>query len=333
MAQHDLLLWRRLTETDFNAINGKAAPSGTGGGAMHIALGSDRDVLPIKAYLAVHVKGHIAEIETESGTPSIPKGTLTFDGNPTRRNGEWRITDQFNHRHPAWTKAAGFPTSYDPTNRPIVFVVRHGNKFHARFSTEQELRSAIPSLAAHVDKNKSRHTGIMPFDPSWGPGLNISAHVDNLRAYNKLAKSSEAESFGTFDPKNVSDGRQKTLAEVVRRQGQASFRKKLLLAYESRCAISGCDTEVVLEAAHITPYRGPETNHPTNGILLRADLHTLFDLGLMTINGAEARVLVSSQLKDTEYAQLAGAKVFLPKDLGSRPSATALREHNASFEE
>ena len=46
----------------------------------------------------------------------------------------------------------------------------------------------------------------------------------------------------------------------------------------------GCDVVAVLKATHIMPYRGEETNHPSNGLLLRADLHTLFDVGLLTID-------------------------------------------------
>jgi len=333
MAQSDLLLWRRLTETDFKAINGEAAPSNTGGGAMHIALGKDRESLPIRLFLKGNLNGHVATISTQPSAPNIPQSALTFDGNPGRRSGEWRIADQFSNRHPAWSPTIGFPSSYNQNDRPIAFVIRQGNDFHARFSTEKKLRSEIPSLALHIDKNTKTSTGILPFDPSWGPGLNITAQVDNLDAYAKLAKSVEGETLSTFDPKNIADGRKKTLAEVVRRQGQSSFRKKLLAAYEGRCAISGSPIEVVLEAAHITPYRGPETNHPSNGILLRADLHTLFDLGLITIDSNQVTVIISSKLNKTEYAQFSGAKVFIPKEAALRPSTAALKEHNASLQD
>ncbi|WP_200883691.1 HNH endonuclease [Archangium violaceum] len=53
------------------------------------------------------------------------------------------------------------------------------------------------------------------------------------------------------------------------------------VAYGGRCALTDCEEPRVLEAAHIFPYHGPQTNHVTNGLLLRADLHVLFDLGLL----------------------------------------------------
>ena len=326
----DLLLWRRLTEhTDFAAITGKAAPSGTGGGAMHIPIGVNSTQLPIVSFLGNPINTNVI-INTEPNPPKVPAAALIFDGNPSRRSGEWRIADQFHHRHPAWSPAVGFPTTYDPKNRPIVFVVRSGDKYHARFSNEKTLKGASPSLFARI--NQRRNSGIAPLDPSWSAALGVSPHVDTLAAYEELAESPEAETATAFNPKNVVDGRKKTIAEVVRRQGQRSFRKKLLKGYEGRCAISGCEVEVTLEAAHITPYRGPDTNHPSNGILLRADLHTLLDLGLISINPKSMKVMVSSLLDGTEYAKLEGKIIAVPKDAKLRPSAAALAEHNDIFQ-
>src|SRR5205823_2979542 len=81
-----------------------------------------------------------------------------------------------------------------------------------------------------------------------------------------------------FDPISIEDGRRRIQAS---RQGQFAFRAALIEAYGGRCAMTGCDILEVLEAAHIVPYRGPSTNAVSNGLLLRADIHTLFDLGLI----------------------------------------------------
>jgi hypothetical protein len=53
------------------------------------------------------------------------------------------------------------------------------------------------------------------------------------------------------------------------------------LSYQGRCAVTSCDAGAALEGAHLRPYRGPESNDVTNGLLLRADIHTLFDLRLL----------------------------------------------------
>lgn len=67
------------------------------------------------------------------------------------------------------------------------------------------------------------------------------------------------------------------------RKGQAKFREALLKAYNYRCAITGCEIEEALEAAHIIPYCLTQNNNISNGVLLRADLHTLLDFNLITI--------------------------------------------------
>ncbi|HEX2206797.1 MAG TPA: HNH endonuclease signature motif containing protein [Longimicrobium sp.] len=71
------------------------------------------------------------------------------------------------------------------------------------------------------------------------------------------------------------------LAQFARkvRRGQAKFRQNLLKLYGGRCAVSGWAPESVLEAAHILLHADSGLNHSENGILLRADLHILFDDG------------------------------------------------------
>ena len=66
----------------------------------------------------------------------------------------------------------------------------------------------------------------------------------------------EADKTAPFDPTDMVDGRKKVLAEVVCRQGQPKFRQALIDAYEGKCAVTGCDVEAVLEAAHIVSYSG-----------------------------------------------------------------------------
>lgn len=136
-----------------------------------------------------------------------------------------------------------------------------------------------------------------------------------------------AEDVTSFDPKDIEDGREKIMASIHRRQGQGSFRAAVLAAYSRRCAVTGCMVEAVLEAAHIVPYRGPVTNHVSNGLLLRADLHTLFDLGLIAVDTSSMSILTAPALVGTEYAELAGRKLSLPSSPGQRPNEEALDMH------
>src|SRR2546425_8717774 len=102
------VLWRRLTETDFNAMLGEASPHGRGGGAMHVALGVRTDAFQIDRFL--NALGHrTVTIEAAAGPGNAGRAPLTLSSNPNRRGGEWLIRDQFSHRHPGWSAAAGFP--------------------------------------------------------------------------------------------------------------------------------------------------------------------------------------------------------------------------------
>ncbi|WP_336979879.1 HNH endonuclease signature motif containing protein [Altererythrobacter fulvus] len=94
-----------------------------------------------------------------------------------------------------------------------------------------------------------------------------------------------------------------------------------MVAYEGRCAISGCDVREVLEAAHIMPYLGEETNDVRNGLLLRADLHTLFDLGLLKI-GPDYKI--SAEAHIVEEFNLPAELKHLPAEEQFRPSTKAL---------
>lgn len=133
--------------------------------------------------------------------------------------------------------------------------------------------------------------------------------------------------MGEFDPSAVQDSRLKVISAVHRRQGGPRFRRALLHAYEGRCAMTQYDAEPALEAAHIIPYRGPETNHPTNGLLIRADMHDLFDLGLVAVETNTMRLHLAAELEGTKYEQYEGVPLWLPHDSVARPSVEALDLH------
>lgn len=133
-----------------------------------------------------------------------------------------------------------------------------------------------------------------------------------------------------FDPDNVEDTREKTMRAIKARRGQKQFRDSLIKAYDGKCAISGCNVLDVLEAAHIDPYRGEASNVVTNGILLRADLHTLFDCKLIRIEPNTMTVVVDEKLRESTYADYAGVRIALPAGSHASPSRRALESKTAS---
>ncbi len=120
------------------------------------------------------------------------------------------------------------------------------------------------------------------------------------------------------------------LAKV--RIGQGAFRASVTDAYQKRCSITGERTLPVLEAAHIKPYSESGPNLPTNGLLLRSDIHKLFDTGYMTIT-KELKIEVSRRIKaefenGKEYYQYHGRGLALPKQAKEAPGSKFLDWHN-----
>ena len=68
------------------------------------------------------------------------------------------------------------------------------------------------------------------------------------------------------------------------RLGQQGFRGEMLRRYGPRCAFTGPQPPEVLEAAHVRSYSASHRHERSNGLLLRRDLHALFDRGLITID-------------------------------------------------
>ena len=126
-------------------------------------------------------------------------------------------------------------------------------------------------------------------------------------------------------PISLTDARRRIDGAIVARQGGGAFRAAALLAFGGRCAISGYDVAEGLEAAHIVPYLGPHTNAVTNALLLRADLHTLFDRGLLTIDPMTMRVALSPTLKASAIKNLDGVILSMPSEADQWRSSLELR--------
>lgn len=121
---------------------------------------------------------------------------------------------------------------------------------------------------------------------------------------------------------SASDEREQVLRAIKVRRGQSSFRRGLIKRYGARCLVTGCELEALLEAAHIAPYRNASHNDLGNGLLLRADIHTLFDLYRLRIDPITLTVTLD------EGAYYAGYSAYHGKQLlvgNKRPSSACLR--------
>ena len=123
--------------------------------------------------------------------------------------------------------------------------------------------------------------------------------------------------------------------EMVRqsvRNGQQRFMRELLEACGGACAITRCAVPEALQAAHIIGYRGLASNVVTNGLLLRADMHLLYDSGLLTVDPDRPKVVTSTRLACSGYSELDGACLVLPRERRFEPSRDYLAVKFKEFE-
>ncbi|MFO0905836.1 MAG: HNH endonuclease [Pirellulales bacterium] len=161
-------------------------------------------------------------------------------------------------------------------------------------------------------------------------------HVQSIRGnasidFEVIDLEDKLQQDGYFDLQNVEDGRDRQLQQIVQRRGQPRFRRKLIDAYRGRCAVTGNDVVDALEAAHILPYKGAKSNHVTNGLLLRADIHTLFDLHLLGIDPSSLKVVLSPKLQKTCLNEFRGRKLSLPNKAIHHPNKEALETRWKQF--
>ncbi len=119
---------------------------------------------------------------------------------------------------------------------------------------------------------------------------------------------------------------------VLPRLGQGSFRIVVTDAYERRCALTGERTLPVLDAAHIKPYSIQQRHEVSNGLLMRSDLHRLFDEGYITVDPLDRRIQISGRIRQEfengkEYYKLHGQLIRDPVKAIYRPLAENLEYH------
>ncbi len=129
------------------------------------------------------------------------------------------------------------------------------------------------------------------------------------------------------------DTRQTVQSTSVVRHGQQRFREELLRAYGASCAVTEYDVGPALQAAHILEYRGTPSNNIKNGIVLRADIHILFDRALLAFDPSNYKVVLAKGIANSHYAELDGKNLRLPKNTSLWPSEDYVAASFARFQQ
>lgn len=215
------------------------------------------------------------------------------------------------------------------TNRALVANMRVGQPVGVLIQTSRSPSTFLVQGLGYIVKQEGRrfwvasHNDLAAVEDAVGRHLGTDAisfwMTQDRLTPPEVSEKPRKDPGAVFDPENVADERERVRADIVRRQGQGKFRAEVLHAYGYRCAVTENDVEAVLEAAHILPYRGPAHNDVRNGILLRADLHTLMDRDLLRIHPTTRRVVLHPSLQHSPYAELDDTQIREPLDPGSQP--------------
>jgi hypothetical protein len=125
---------------------------------------------------------------------------------------------------------------------------------------------------------------------------------------------------------------EKKVRMVRERPGQLVFRRTMKSVYGNRCCVTDCGIPDALEGAHIDSYRNKTSDHVRNGLLLRRDIHALFDRYLIGIEPETFKVHLSPAIRaEKGYATLQGKQLMRPKDKSHDPDKSALERHWKHF--
>jgi hypothetical protein len=205
--------------------------------------------------------------------------------------------------------------SRDGRNAYIDYMLLDG-------ATMEELRkerTTEPSIRSHFQSLKTRF------------GLPVVRTEEGKYRFDRAILGIDIDADAASDDfeGTDSDRREQVIRQIRERRGQKKFRDQLRLRYGDQCQLTGCKITELLEAAHIKDYRGTDDNEVRNGLLLRSDIHTLFDLRLIGIHPDTLEVHLHKRLIGSEYSQLEGVK--LQCENGNEPATNALESRFKLF--
>jgi len=146
-----------------------------------------------------------------------------------------------------------------------------------------------------------------------------------LRAHMKPTISQE-------HPSSIDGSRYGPPVQITPRLGQGSFRVIVTDAYHRKCAVTAERTLPALDAVHIKPFGRNGPHQVNNGVLLRSDIHRLFDIGYVTIS-RDNQFLVSRKIREDyengrDYYEMHGRILHLPGQQSLRPAKEFINWHN-----
>ncbi len=138
-------------------------------------------------------------------------------------------------------------------------------------------------------------------------------------------------SFDELNLESIAKANESRYTSIRRRQGNVELRSVLLEAYHSQCALTGCDALEVLDAVYLVLDQEANDTKASSGLLLRTDIHLLFERYLLSIDPSSYEIVLSPNVSNSEYGYLEGNSLGLPDNEDDYPSSSALEKHFSKF--
>jgi ribosomal protein L37AE/L43A len=266
--------------------------------ANHLQV-SVGDVAVIRSNSSVIGIAEIAEIIEAQGTKERFRCPECGDTNLSHRK----------TLSPAWRCKSNGHEFDDPVTETIpikTFEARYGPTFR-ECGPRLTLQLLAEAVIRPSDQMSIKEIDLAVIEPSLGEGADelLERFASNLVPPDIEEPDEEAAI------QSMIERREQVLRQISLRRGQRKFREKLIKRYDAVCQVSGCDILDIIEAAHIDPYSESEDNGVGNGLLLRSDIHTLFDLGYIGIEPDTLKIRLHPAIKGSEYDQIDGADLLI----------------------
>ena len=226
------------------------------------------------------------------------------------------------NEHPEWItldgKKAGDP---EPKKRAgvIAYLTHGGNRYQV--DTNARLDNLIASYRAWEDGKVAYPVVVAPsrggnrkLNPAPGAADQKGFFIYNLEPFSAEDITVEGDGLNTaVGADHLGQIDALTREQTNRLKRDAAFRRRALRIWAGKCALTGCEDETVLDAAHLDAHASTGDNRAINSIVLRCDLHRLMDSGLLSITrrGGSLIVSVCSSVAHAEYHGLDGKVIRL----------------------
>ncbi len=264
------------------------------------------------------VQHFIYPLSETSGHKFLPSGDITPEN-------FWRDVEKFDWSE--WGLSTGFKL-IEPGDWVWAYFGRSVKRIYGVGRVEGPVRWRAPNsqyaIVIRWDRKLTNRLKNQPINYE-----DYQQHVQSAAPRANLTTVEVLEAWlGDEAPSALDDARKVQFSErsVMQRLGQADFRTKLLRAYGQKCVISGCAEVGVLQAAHIRAVGQGGDHSIHNGLILRADLHNLFDLGLVTV-GNGLKIEVAASVKDRSYRKFEGKRLTPGDGVIRSKLSKALAEH------